>query len=171
MRFISRYALCIVLFCLFNTGIAQTLIDDTQILNVLIFKNESKDKIKMISESGKVRYKLRTDNQRYVGKLEKVNESTMIVNGREVRFEDCIYISGRVYSEETIAGGVGAGVGLTTIVLGASLLGNVIVGGTVIAGGATTMGLGLFFLTKPKRFHLDKGWEVYAGKIEYDPTK
>ena len=91
MRFISRYAIFITLFCLFNTGIAQTLIDDTQILNVLIFKNESKDKIKMISESGKVRYKLRTDNQRYVGKLEKVNESTMIVNGKEVRFEDCIY--------------------------------------------------------------------------------
>ena len=171
MRFFSRYAIFIVLFCSVNNGNAQTLIDDTQTLNVLIFKNESKDKIKMISESGKVRYKLRTDNQRYVGKLEKVNDGSMIVNGQEVIFDDCIYISGRVYSEETIAGGVAAGVGLSTVVLGASLLGNVIVGGTVIAGGATAMGLGMFFLTKPKRFHLDKGWEVYAGKIEYDPTQ
>ena len=65
-------------------------------------------------------------------------------------------------------GGVCSGTGLTTIIFGAALAGNIIVGGTIVTGGLALLIAGIVMVTKVKRFKLDKGWEVHSAEIIYN---
>ncbi len=150
---------------------AQTLIDDTRTLKVLVFEHEQKDKKKLISQTGIIKYKLRSDPKVvHKGRLDDIKEGAMVVNGKEVKFEDCIMIAGRVNTEEALVGGICVGIGFSGMIAGAALLGNIVVGGTVALAGVAALVAGIILITKMKRFNLDKGWEVHSGKIIYSPT-
>ncbi|BDS14541.1 hypothetical protein [Aureispira anguillae] len=149
----------------------QKLVDDTQTLKVLVFEHLEKDKKKLVSQGGRIKYKLESNSKQLLkGTLEEIKENAMIVDGKEVLFADCSMIAGRVTTEEVLIGGIATGIGFTTIVVGAASLGNIIVGGTVIAGGVAALVAGIILITKYKRFNLNKGWEVHSGQIIYSAT-
>lgn len=149
----------------------QKLIDDTRTLKVLVFEHLEKDKKKLVSQGGRIKYKLNSDPKKlYKGTLDDIKESTMVVDGKEVSFLDCSMIAGRVSSEEVLVGGILMGIGVSGIVAGAAALGNVTVGATIIAGGVVALTVGIILITKYKRFNLNKGWEVHSGQIIYNTT-
>lgn len=169
---INSIAILFVCF-LFATPIAmsQKLVDDTKTLKVLVFEHLEKDKKKLVSQGGRVKYKLNSNPKTlYKGSLDDIKENSMVVDGTEVSFNDCSMIAGRVSSEEVLIGGILMGVGISTIIAGAATLGNITVGGTVIAGGAIALITGIILITKYKRFNLNKGWEVHSGQIIYSAT-
>ena len=150
---------------------AQQLIDDTKVIKVLMFENEHKDKKRMINETARIKYKLRSDSKQVIkGTLEDIKKDKMIVDGKDVYYNDCSMIAGRVFNEEVLAGGIMSGTGLTTIIFGAALAGNIIVGGTIVGSGLAVLVAGIIMVTKSKRFNLDKGWEVYGAEIIYNPA-
>ena len=168
---------CSIILCFFLLGFignelkAQQLIDDTRVIKVLMFENEHKDKKKIINQTARIKYKLRSDKKKvYKGTLEDIKDGKMIIDGNEILFRDCSMIGGRVFNEEVLVGGILSGTGLTTIIFGAALAGNIIVGGTIVGGGLAVLVAGIIMVTKYKRFNLDKGWEVYAAEIIYNPT-
>lgn len=150
---------------------AQNLIDDTKTIKVLVFEHETKNKTKLISQGGRIRYKLRS-NPKVVhkGTVEDIKEGMMIVDGREVPFDDCLMIGGRVTSEEMLTGGIVTGSGFTALVLGFALIGTPAFGLSLIAGGTAALVVGIILITKIKRFKMDKGWDVHSGKIQYSAT-
>ncbi len=162
----------IVFFCVSASVISQKLIDDTKVIKVLMFENEHKDKKKIINQTARIKYKLRSDSKRvYKGTLEDIKEGLMVVDGQVILFNDCSMIAGRVFSEELLIGGVCSGIGLTTIIFGAALAGNIIVGGTIVAGGLAALIAGIVMVTKVKRFNLDKGWVVHSAEIIYNAAE
>lgn len=163
----------IMSFILFTTALsAQELIDDTKTIKVLVFEKMDKGKTKLISQGARIKYKLHSDSKKvYKGTLEDIKEGYMVVDGQEVPFDDCMMIGGRVSSQETLIGGVAAGVGFTSLVLGAALLGTPTFGISLIAGGTVAVVAGIILITKIRRFRTDKGWEVHSGKIEYSAVK
>jgi len=156
-----------------NSLFAQKLVDDNKIMKVLVFENVEKDKIKMISQTGRVRYKLRSDPKTvYKGTLDDIKEGMMIIDGKEVLFQDCLMIGGRVTIDEIMIGGICLGAGLTTVIFGTALMGTIPIAGAVavLAGGLGAAITGIILITKVKRFNLDKGWEVHSGEIIYSIT-
>lgn len=158
---------------MFSAGVqGQTLVDDTKVLDVLIFEQVQKDKKKMISQGASIKYKLRAAPKVWLkGTLEKIKKESMIINGQEVAFKDCLVIAGRVYGKEGVIGGVAVGVGISSVVFGSALLGNPVAGVTLLVGGAGLLVTGMILVTKNKRFHLDKGWEVHHGQLTYSLTQ
>jgi hypothetical protein len=166
----ATFVLSVLIFFFISAPVkAQKLIDDTKVIKVLMFENEHKDKKKMINQTARIKYKLRSDSKHvYKGTLDDIKEGVMVVDGQEVLFNDCSMIAGRVFSEELLIGGVCSGTGLTTIIFGAALAGNIIVGGTIVTGGLALLIAGIVMVTKVKRFKLDKGWEVHSAEIIYN---
>lgn len=168
-------SIILILCCFLATRsqlVGQTLVDDTQTLKVLVFEHLEKDKKKLVSQGGRIKYKLNSDPKNLrKGHLDDIKENAMVIDGQEVLFQDCAMIAGRVTSEEVLIGGIAMGTGFTTIVVGAASLGNIIVGGTIIVGGAAALIAGIILVTKYKRFNLNKGWEVHSGKIIYSATE
>lgn len=169
---INSIVLLLACFLLLNTNLkGQKLIDDTKILKILVFEHSVKDKKKLVSQGGRIKYKLRGDSKKLLkGTLDDIKDGAMIIDGKEVRFEDCSMIAGRVSSEETMIGGIAVGAGFTGLIVGAALLGNITLGGTVIVGAVAGIVVGIILITKYKRFNLDKGWEVHSGQIIYNAT-
>lgn len=166
---INSITILIACLFLFNTNLkAQKLIDDTKTLKVLVFEHVSKDKKKLISQGGRIKYKLRGEKKVMKGTLDDIKDGAMIIEGKEIRFAHCSMIGGRVSSEEVLIGGMVLGTSFTGLIVGATLLGNITLGGTVIVAAAIGVVAGIILITKYKRFHLDKGWEVYSGKITYN---
>lgn len=156
-----------------NSLFAQKLVDDNKTMKVLVFENVEKDKIKMISQTGRVRYKLRNDPKTvHRGTLEDIKEGMMVVNGKEILFQDCLMIGGRVTTDEIMIGGICMGAGLTAVIFGTAILGTIPIAGAVavLAGGLGAAITGIVLITKIKRFNLDKGWEVHSGEIIYSIT-
>jgi hypothetical protein len=169
---INSIILLLACFLLLNTNIkGQTLIDDTKILKILVFENTGKDKKKLVSQGGRIKYRLRGDSKKVLkGTLDDIKDGAMIIDGKEIRFDDCSMIAGRVSSQETLIGGITLGASFTGLIVGAALLGNVTLGGTVIVGAVAGIVVGIVLITKYKRFNLDKGWEVHSGQITYSAT-
>ncbi|MCH2022131.1 MAG: hypothetical protein MK207_06580 [Saprospiraceae bacterium] len=148
---------------------AQKLIDDIRVIKVLLFVHQQKDLKKMVNQSARIKYRLRNNSKVFTGKLDDIKEGMMVVNGKEVLFNDCKMIGGRVFSEEFFAGGVLTGAGFATIVFGAALAGtNIETGAVVIAGGVIALITGLVLVTKVRKFNLDKGWEVHSTEVLYN---
>jgi hypothetical protein len=105
-----------------------------------------------------------------IGILDDIKDGAMIIDGKEVRFDDCSMIAGRVSSEETLVGGITVGASCAGLIVGAALLGNITLGGTVIVAAVAGVVAGVVLITKYKRFNLDKGWEVHSGQIIYNTT-
>ena len=169
---INSIILLLACFLLLNTNIkGQTLIDDTKILKILVFENTEKGKKKLVSQGGRIKYRLRGDSKKVLkGTLDDIKDGAMIIDGKEIRFEDCSMIAGRVSSQETLIGGITLGASMTGLIVGAALLGNITLGGTVIVGAVAGIVVGIVLITKYKRFNLDKGWEVHSGQITYSAT-
>ncbi|WMX14924.1 MULTISPECIES: hypothetical protein [unclassified Aureispira] len=169
---INSITILIACFLLLNTNLkGQKLIDDTRTLKVLVFEHTMKDKKKLVSQGGRVKYKLRGDAQKVQkGTLEDIKEGAMVIDGKEIQFNDCAMIGGRVSSQEVLVGGITLGASFTGLIVGATLLGNVTLGGTVIAAAVVGAVVGIILITKYKRFNLDKGWEVHSGQIIYSTT-
>jgi len=169
---INSIVLLLACFLLLNTNLkGQKLIDDTKILKILVFENLEKDKKKLISQGGQIKYKLRGNSQKIlIGTLDDIKDGAMIIDGKEVRFANCSMIAGKVSSESILIGGIATGFSLTTLIVGAALLGNIALGGTVIAAAVGGLVVGIILITKYKRFKLDKGWEVHSGQIIYSTT-
>jgi hypothetical protein len=165
----APFARFLWLFCLVSFGAyGQTLVDDTKTLNVLIFEHLEKDKKKMISQGASIRYKLRSAPKVWKkGVLEQIKKGTIVVNGQTVALNNCLLITGRVYGQDGIIGGVAVGVGMSSVIFGSALLGNPVAGVTLLAGGAALLVTGVFLVAKHKRFHLDRGWEVHYGQLTY----
>jgi hypothetical protein len=161
------------LLCLLAFNVqGQSLIDDTQILDVLIFEHQQKGKKKMVSQGASIKYKLRNNPKVWTkGKLEQIQKDSMTVAGQTIAFSDCLIIAGRVHGNDGIIGGVATGVGLSSVIFGSALIGNVVAGSVLLAGGAGLLTVGIILVTKNKRFHLDKGWEVHHGQLSYSPSR
>lgn len=170
---LASFISSLVLLCLLSFAVqGQNLVDDTKTLNVLIFEHVQKDKKKMISQGASIKYKLRAAPKVWLkGTLEEIKKESMVVNGQEVAFKDCLIIAGRVYGKEGVIGGVAVGVGISSVVFGSALLGNPVAGVTLLVGGAGLLVTGMILVTKNKRFHLDKGWEVHYGQLTYSLTE
>jgi hypothetical protein len=169
---INSIILLLACFLLLNTNLkGQKLIDDTKILKILVFENTGKDKKKLVSQGGRIKYRLRGDSKKVLkGTLDDIKDGVMIIDGKEIRFDDCAMIAGRVSSEEVLIGGVALGASFAGLIVGAALLGNITLGGTVIVAAAAGIVVGIILITKYKRFNLDKGWEVHSGQIIYNTT-
>lgn len=160
--------LCLLVF----NAQGQILVDDTQTLDVLIFEHEQKGKKKMVSQGASIKYKLRNNPKKWTkGELQSIKKDSMTVAGQTVAFADCLIIAGRVHGNDGIIGGVSAGIGVSSIVFGSALIGNLLTGTILLAGGAALLTTGIILVTKNKRFHLDKGWEVYHGQLSYSPSR
>ena len=150
----------------------QTLVDDTEILDVLIFEHQQKGKKKMVSQGASIKYKLRNNPKKWVkGELEQIQKDSMTVAGQRVAFSDCLIIAGRVHGNDGIIGGVATGVGLSSVIFGSALIGNIVTGTILLAGGGALLTVGIILVTRNKRFHLDKGWEVYRGQLSYSTSQ
>ncbi|CAA6830218.1 MAG: Unknown protein [uncultured Aureispira sp.] len=169
---INSILLLLACFLFLNTNLkGQKLIDDTKILKILVFENLAKDKKKLVSQGGRIKYKLRGNSKKVlIGILDDIKDGAMIIDGKEVRFDDCSMIAGRVSSEETLVGGITVGASCAGLIVGAALLGNITLGGTVIVAAVAGVVAGVVLITKYKRFNLDKGWEVHSGQIIYNTT-
>jgi len=169
---INSILILVACFLLLNTNLkGQKLIDDTRVLKILVFENIAKDKKKLVSQGGRIKYKLRGDSQKLLkGTLDDIKDGAMVIDGKEIRFDDCSMIGGRVSSQETLIGGITLGASFTGLIVGATLLGNITLGGTVIVAAAVGVVMGIVLITKYKRFNLDKGWEVHSGQITYSIT-
>ncbi|MBL4649550.1 MAG: hypothetical protein JKY03_07445 [Aureispira sp.] len=169
---INSIILLLACFLLLNTNLkGQKLIDDTKILKILVFENTVKDKKKLVSQGGRIKYRLRGDSKKVLtGTLDDIKDGAMIIDGKEIRFDNCSMIAGRVSSEEVLIGGVVLGASFAGLIVGAALLGNITLGGTVIVAAAAGLVVGIVLITKYKRFNLDKGWEVHSGQIVYNTT-
>lgn len=167
-------SITILFLCFFLTSpmlFGQKLVDDTRTLKVLVFEHLEKDKKKLVSQGGRIKYKLNSDPKTlHKGTLDDIKDKVMIIDGKEVAFLDCSMIAGRVNSEEVLIGGIAMGIGVSGIVAGAAALGNITVGATIIAVGAIVLTVGIILITKYKRFNLNKGWEVHSGQIIYNTT-
>jgi hypothetical protein len=172
MKINSITILLACFFLLLNTNLkGQKLIDDTKVLKILVFEHAAKDKKKLVSQGGRIKYKLRGDSKKLLkGTLDDIKDGIMIIDGEEIRFDDCSMIGGRVSSQEALIGGITVGASFTGLIVGAALLGNITLGGTVIAVAAIGIVVGIVLITKYKRFNLDKGWEVHSGQIIYSTT-
>lgn len=172
MKINSITILLACFFLLLNTNLkGQKLIDDTKVLKILVFEQTAKDKKKLVSQGGLIKYKLRGDPKKLLkGTLDDIKEGLMIIDGKEIRFEDCSMIAGRVSSQEAIIGGVALGVSITGLTIGAALLGNITVGGSIVVAAVIGIVAGIILITKYKRFNLNKGWEVHSGQIIYSTT-
>lgn len=114
---------------------------------------------------------MRGDSKKVLkGTLDDIKDGAMIIDGKEIRFDNCSMIAGRVSSEEVLIGGVALGASFAGLIVGAALLGNITLGGTVIVAAAAGLVVGIVLITKYKRFNLDKGWEVHSGQIIYNTT-
>ncbi|MGH1337022.1 MAG: hypothetical protein ACRBFS_12930 [Aureispira sp.] len=162
----------LLLLCLVSFGVhGQTLVDDTKVLDVLVFEHVQKDKKKMVSQGASIRYKLRATPKVWIkGTLEKIKKGSMVVDGKEVAFDACLIIAGRVRTNDAVIGGVAIGIGLSNLIFGSALLGNIWTGATLLVGGTGLLVTGLVLVTKSKRFNLDKGWEVHHGQLKYSTT-
>jgi hypothetical protein len=169
---INSIILLLACFLFLNTNLkGQKLVDDTKILKILVFENVGKDKKKLVSQGGRIKYRLRGDSKKVLkGTLDDIKDDAMILDGREVRFDDCSMIGGRVSSEEILIGGITLGGSFAGLIVGAALLGNITLGGTVIAAAVAGIVVGVILVTKYKRFNLDRGWEVHSGQIIYNTT-
>ena len=169
---INSIILLLACFLLLNTNLkGQKLVDDTKILKILVFENTAKDKKKLVSQGGRIKYRLRGDSKKVLkGTLDDIKDDAMILDGREIRFDDCSMIGGRVSSEEILIGGITLGASFAGLIVGTALLGNITFGGTVIVATAVGIVVGIILITKYKRFNLDRGWEVHSGQIIYSTT-
>lgn len=169
---INSIILLLACFLFLNTNLkGQKLVDDTQILKILVFENIAKDKKKLVSKGGRIKYRLRGDSKKILrGTLDDIKDGAMILDGKEVRFDDCSMIGGRVSSEEILIGGITLGGSFAGLVVGAALLGNITLGGSVIVAAVAGIVVGIILVTKYKHFNLDKGWEVHSGQIIYNTT-
>ena len=62
---INSIILLLACFLLLNTNLkGQKLIDDTEILKILVFENTVKDKKKLVSQGGRLKYRLRGDSKK-----------------------------------------------------------------------------------------------------------
>ena len=167
---INSITILLACFLLFNTNLkGQKLIDDTKTLKILVFEHVEKDKKKLVSKGGRIKYRLRGASKKVLkGTLDDIKDGAMIIDGKEVRFDDCAMIAGRVSSQETLIGGMTLGASFAGLIVGAALLGNITLGGTVIVAAAAGIVVGIILITKYKRFNLDKGWEVHSGNIIYN---
>lgn len=167
-------SIAILFVCFWLTSpllFGQKLVDDTRRLKVLVFEHLEKDKKKLVSQGGRIKYKLNSDPKTiHKGMLDDIKGNAMIIDGKEIAFLDCSMIAGRVSSEEVLVGGIATGIGVSGIIAGAVTLGNITVGATIIAAGAIILTVGIILITKYKRFNLNKGWEVHSGEIIYDTT-
>lgn len=169
---VERNVYCFVLLFFLTLPLyAQDLIkDDQKVIKILIFENEAKVKTKMVSEGAMLKYRLRGNPKvLHKGKLEDVREGVMIIDGEEIAFADCLMIAGRVSSQEQLLGGIGIGMGTSGILFGSAMMVsfNLPVVGVVVAGCAALIGVGIYFVMKYKKFHLDKGWEVHSGTLQH----
>jgi len=167
LNFIFAYLL---MFVSINVG-AQDLIEDKKVLKVLIFKNNARNKTKMISQGAFIKYKLRSNPKKMMkGILEDVKQGLMIVDGKKIAFSDCKIVSGRVSSEAQLIGGIGLGMGAAGVIFSSAILTSfsIPVVGVVIGGCAALVGVGIYLIVKQKRFNLDKKWEIHSGELEYD---
>lgn len=169
---LAPFTSLLLLLSLVSVGVhGQNLVDDTKVLEVLIFEHVQKDKKKMVSQGASIRYKLRATPKVWGnGTLEEIKQGSMVVDGQEVAFSDCLIIAGRVRTNDAVIGGVAVGTGLSAVLFGSALLGNIWAGGTLLVGGTGLLVTGIILVTKNKKFHLDKGWEVHYGRLSYSPT-
>lgn len=151
-------------------GLAQPLIDDTRKIPVLVFENIEKSDTRFIREGGVLKYKLRGDKRKvFSGKLEAISEKSMTINGKEVQFENCSMIAGRVRTDKEMIGGIVAGMGFTAMGIGAGIAGVTANAGIAsISTGAVFFSTGMAMMFTQKRFRMDKGWSVHGGVIQYN---
>ncbi len=170
---LAPFVSLLLAICLVSSrAYGQPLVDDTKILHVLVFEHVQKDKKKMISQGASIRYKLRAAPKVWQkGILEEIKQGQMVVDGQTVALKDCLVITGRVYGTDGIIGGVAVGVGLSSVIFGSALLGNPVAGVSLLVGGAGLLITGIILVTRNKRFHLDRGWEVHYGQLSYSSVE
>ena len=150
----------------------QTLVDDTRELEVLLFDHIEKGKRKIISKGATVRYQLDGQRGRVKGVVEAIGDNFFIVDNQKILFRDCAKISGRVYNENQILGGLLTGVGVASISFGGTFLatGSFSVGVASVVAAAALIGVGIYMVMKHRTFNLNKGWTVHGAKIRYNPN-
>lgn len=150
----------------------QTLVDDTRELKVLLFENLEKGKRKIVSLGATVRYKLDGEKRLYKGIVEAIGDDFFVVDNKKILFRDCAKISGRVYNENQILGGVLTGIGVASISFGGTFLatGSFSVGVASVVTAAALIGVGIYIVMQHKTFNLNKGWTVHGATIRYNPN-
>lgn len=169
MKFFTFFLPPMLLFAFGFSAQGQVLPKEQKILKVLVFEHLQKDKKKLISQGAVIRYKLQSNPKIwYKGLLEDIGEDQMTVAGKQVRYEDCLLIAGRVHSERGLLGGVALGAGTTTLLVGSAALGTSALGIGLLSGGIALVIAGIILVTRSQRFHFEKGWSVYGGTLSYD---
>ena len=150
-------------------SVAQPLVDDTKTYEVLVFEHVEKEQTKFIRSGGHIKYSLYSNPKIvYKGTLQKVTETSIFVEGEEVKLKDCSMIAGRVRTSSEISGGIMLGMGTALAPFGAAIISlNNIVGPSIIVGGAALIGTGIHLITKKKSFKMTKGWTVHGGKLTF----
>ena len=166
----NTISILVLIFLFANTLLqAQTLIDDTKTIKVLILENKKKGSTKMISEGAFIKYKLNSDGKVRKGTLEDVKTGMMIVDGKKILFKDCSMIAGRVSSQQQLLGGIALGAGVVSAVLSSAFLGLGTVATSITLGvGVVAIVVGVLFIMRKKHFNLNTNWEVHSGQLKYN---
>ncbi len=136
-------------------------------IEVLILENFEKGQMRFIREGGYVQYALWDDPKRKIkGALQHIEADRMVVNDVPVLFAECKYIKGKVRTDRDMGGGVLVGAGITTAAMGTVFITSW-EGRGVLAGGLTSLVVGMSMITGKRKFDFSKGWRAYGGKMEY----
>lgn len=161
----------LIIIFLFITAFAnsQILVDDSKTYEVLVFEHVEKEQTKFIRSGGHIKYRLYSNPKvLYKGTLQKVTETSIFVDGEEIKLKDCSMIAGRVRTSREISGGIMLGMGTALAPFGAAIISlNNIVGPSIIVGGAALIGTGIYFITQKKSFRMTRGWTVHGGKLTF----
>jgi hypothetical protein len=157
-----------LLFSLAYTLSAQSVIKkDTTKIDVLVFENLQRGQLRFIRQGGHVQYAFNSNSkQKISGVLERIDTDSITVGGNTVAIHQLAYLKGRVRSERDITGGLLVGIGVTTTALGTAFISST-VGMVVLAGGITSLVVGIRLITAKRKFDFNKGWQAYGGTIEY----
>jgi hypothetical protein len=147
---------------------AQSVIKkDTTKIDILVFENLERGQLRFIRQGGHVQYALNSSaKQKMSGTLERIDTDSITVGSNTIALNQLAYLKGRVRSERDITGGLLVGIGVTTTALGTAFISST-VGAVVLAGGITSLVVGIHLITAKRKFNFNKGWQAYGGTIEY----
>ncbi len=143
----------------------------------LLLTHKEKDKTKTIKTGKTITYWLKDSKKSHKGKITAIKESSMIVDGQEIAFEDLSKIR-ITFTGTKIAGGILSGGGIVISGIGAVLFATLVsegglagpliavaVGGSVVGIGLVAILVGAPMIFIGKKFDLEEKWDISATNV------
>lgn len=142
---------------------------------VLAFTNNKTNKAKFTKVGRKMHYVLKSDTTvTYKGKLEAINENSIVIDGKEIGFDEFEHIKARLFTNPAlIVLSTVVMIGTTVVLVFATIYGLYFASEYGGGGGAVSLGAVALFggygaaigmIVKKKKFDMDK-WTLSVGEL------